>query len=53
MCNAGDAEDVGSNLGRGRSPGRGKWQPTRVLLPEKSNGQRCLQSKGLRGVRHD
>ena len=28
--------------GSGRSPGGGKWQPTPVLLPEKSHGQRSL-----------
>ena len=39
MCNAGDTEDVGSNLGFGRSPGGGKWQSTPVFLPEKFHGQ--------------
>ena len=28
--------------GLGRSPGEGKWQPTPVLLPGKSHGQRSL-----------
>ena len=41
-ANAGDARDVGSILGSGRSPGGGKWQPTPVYLPEKSHGQRSL-----------
>ena len=41
-CNAGDTEDLGSIPGLGRSPGREKWQPTPVFLPEKSHGQRRL-----------
>ena len=49
MCNAGDTEDVGSNLGFGRSPGGGKWQSTPVFLPEKSNGQKCLEDYSLQG----
>ena len=32
-CNVGDAEDVGSVPGVGRSPWRKKWQPTLVFLP--------------------
>ena len=36
------AEDAGSILGSGRSPGERKWQPTPVLLPRKSHGQRNL-----------
>ena len=39
-CNEGD---LGSIPGSGRSPGEGnKWQPTPVLLPGKSHGQRNL-----------
>ena len=38
-CNAGD---LGLIPGSGRSPWRRKWQPTPVLLPGKSNGQRNL-----------
>ena len=33
---------LGFNLCIGRSPWRGKWQPTPVFLPEKSHGQRGL-----------
>ena len=40
-ANAGDANDVGSVSGSGRSPGEG-WQPTPVFLPGKSPGQRSL-----------
>ena len=32
----------GSIPGLGRSPGERKWQPTPVLLPGKSHGQRIL-----------
>ena len=38
-CNVGDP---GSMPGLGRSSGEGKWQPTLVLLPGKSHGQRSL-----------
>ena len=38
---AGDAEDVGSVPGSGRSPGQGgAWQPTPVFLPENPTGRR-------------
>ena len=39
-ANAEDAGDAGSIPGWGRSPWRRKWQPTPVLLPGKSHGQR-------------
>ena len=39
-ANAGDAGDLGSVLGSGRSPGKGKWQPTPEFLPRKFHGQR-------------
>ena len=39
VCNVGDP---GSIPGLGGSPGEGKWQPTPLLLPGKSNGQRSL-----------
>ena len=42
-CRVGDTGDPGWILGSGRSPGRGKWQPTPVFLPEKSHGQRSLE----------
>ena len=38
-CNG---EDLGLILGSGRFPRRRKWQPTLVLLPEKSHGWRSL-----------
>ena len=55
-AHAGDAGDVDSIPGSGRSPGGGKWQPTPVFLPGKSHGQRRtggLQSIGSQRVRHD
>ena len=39
-ANAGDASDVGSIPGFGRSPG--KWQPTPVFLPGKFHEQKSL-----------
>ena len=50
------AEDAGSILGSGRSPGERKWQPTPVFLPRKScelKDQAGQQSVGLQRVRHD
>ena len=42
-CNAGDAEDLGSIPGLGRSiPWRRAWQPTPGFLPERFHGQRSL-----------
>ena len=41
-ANAGDTGDVSLIIGSGRSPGGGKWQPTSVLLPGESQGQRSL-----------
>ena len=41
-CIAGDTGDAGFIPWSGRSPGGGKWQPTRVFLPGKSHGQRSL-----------
>ena len=51
-CNAGD---WGSIPGLGRAPGEGKWQPTPVLLPGESHGQRSLARYSPRGhrVEHD
>ena len=37
----------------GKIPWRRKWQPTPVLLPRKSHGQRSLVSMGSQRVRHD
>ena len=47
-CNAGD---LGSKSGSGRSPGKGKWQPTPVFLPGESHGQRSLVGCSPRGHR--
>ena len=46
---------VGSIPGLGRSPERGKWQPTSIFLPEKSIDRGAWQatSKGLQRVGHD
>ena len=41
-ANAGDARDVGSIPGWGRSPGRRAQQPTPVFMPGESHGQRSL-----------
>ena len=41
-CQAGNRENVGSIPGLGRTPWRRKWQPTPVVLPEKSHRQRSL-----------
>ena len=43
-ANAGDTREVGSNPGSERSPGEGNGNPTPVLLPGKSHGQRSLAS---------
>ena len=37
----------------GKIPWRRKWQPTPVLLPRKSHGQRSLVSMGSQRVRHN
>ena len=44
-ANAGDASDVGSIPGFGRSPG--KWQPTPVFLPGKFHEQKSLVVHGV------
>ena len=41
-CNAGDTGRHGFNLWLRKMPWRRKWQPTAVLLPGKSHGQRSL-----------
>ena len=48
-CNAGNARDVGSTPGAGRSPGERAWQPTPVFLPGESHGQRSLAGCSPRG----
>ena len=45
-CNAGDP---GSIPGLRSSPGEGKWQPTSVLLPGESHGERSLVGYRPRG----
>ena len=45
-CNAGD---TGSIPGLGRSPGKGKWQPTPVFLPGEFYGQRSLAGYSPQG----
>ena len=46
-CNTGDAGDVGSLPGSGRSPEGGNWkQLTAVFLPGESHGQRSLTGYG-------
>ena len=42
LANAGDASDVGSIPGSGKSPGEGNWQHFPVFLPGKLHGQRSL-----------
>ena len=49
-CNAGDAGDVGSITGSGRSPGGG-WQSTPGFLPGKSHRQRSLVGYGPWGCK--
>ena len=47
---------AGSIFGLGRSPGVGKWQPTPVFLPGKSDGQSSLVGYspwGCQRVGHD
>ena len=41
-CNAGDAGNLGSIPGSGRSPGGGHGKPTPAFLPGESQGQRSL-----------
>ena len=41
-ANAGNIRDVGSIPGSGRSPWKRAWQPTPVILPRESRGQRSL-----------
>ena len=50
-CNAGDTRDTGSIPGSGRSPEKGKWQPTPVFLLGKSYGQRKLVGYSPKGCK--
>ena len=45
-ANAGAIRDMGSIPGSGEIPWRRKWQPTPVLLPGESHGQRSLAGYG-------
>ena len=54
-ANAGDVKDMGSIPGSGRLSWRRKWQPTSVLLPGESHGERSLAGyspTGCKKVRH-
>ena len=42
-CNAGDAEDMGSVLGSGSSPGGGHGNPLQYSFLENPHGQRSLE----------
>ena len=42
-CSAGEAGDLSSIPGSGRSSGGGKWQLTPVFLPGESHGQKYLE----------
>ena len=41
-ANTGEVRDGGSNPGLGRNPWSRAWQPTPVLVPGESHGQRSL-----------
>ena len=45
-ANAGNLRDTGFIPGSGKSPEEGKQQPTPVLLPGESHGQRSLAGYG-------
>ena len=48
-CNAVDTGALGSIPVSERSAGGGKWQPTPVLLPGESHGQRSLVGYNPKG----
>ena len=48
-CDVGDIGDMGSIPVSERSPGGGKWQPTPVVLPGESHGQRSLVGYNPKG----
>ena len=48
-CNAGATGGVGLIPGSGKIPWRRKWQPTPVVLPGESHGQRSLAGCSLQG----
>ena len=50
-ASSGDARDVGSIPGSGRSPGGGRWQPTSVFLPGESPGLRRLVGYSPQGCK--
>ena len=49
-ANAGDARDVGSSPGLGRSPGEGNGNPTSVFLTGEFHRQRSLAGYMVHGV---
>ena len=56
VCNAGDAGEVGSVSGSGRSPGGGEGNPLQCSGLGKSHGQRSpvgYSPRGRKGVGHD
>ena len=54
-CSVGVAGDLGVIPGSGKIPGRRKWQPTPILLPGESHGERSLQATvhGVAKSQHD
>ena len=54
-CSVGVAGDLGVIPGSGKIPWRRKWQPTPILLPGESHGQRSLQATvhGVAKSQHD
>ena len=48
-ANAGDARDMGSIPGSGRSPGEGNSNPVQYFCLEKSHGERSLVDYSLWG----
>ena len=53
LANAGDARDVGSIPGLGRSPGEGNGNPLHYSCLDKQRSLGALQSMGLHRVRHN
>ena len=47
FANAGDTRDPGFDLWAGKIPWRRPWQPTPVLSPGESHGQRSLAGDSL------
>ena len=51
LANAGDAEDMGSSPGLGRSPGEGNGTSLQYSCLKKSHGQRSLEGYSPKGRR--